>query len=215
MNTQPSGLRRGKFLVVEGIDGVGKSTLVDMLKLQAEAADIELRSVSILRDAGASAEIRAIVTGTQHALHPTSEALLYMAAVLNTYHEKIVPLLEQGVNVVCDRSHISTLAYQVNDQKKQGNELPAELAKIAYRQIRVDAMVLLSGHPQQALERVVRRDGQKDRIESRALEYFEGIQKFYRNYISLAQHPVYHYVNVDGVEQLRGFAEHVFEAFTQ
>jgi thymidylate kinase len=139
-----------------------------------------------------------------------------MAAVLNTYHEKIIPLLEQGISVICDRSHISTLAYQVNAQQKLGNYLPADLAKLAYKDIKIDALVLLFGDPIDALKRVVRRDGQKDRIESRPLEYFEGIQSFYDSYAyqAVLYHPVYRYENRGDLMGLQQFATKVFKQLT-
>ncbi len=217
MNIQETQPARGKLIVIEGIDGTGKTTLADMLKLRYDAADLDLQSVSILRDAPASAEIRAVVTGTQHPLHPTSEALLYMAAVLNTYHEKIVPLLEQGINVVCDRSHLSTLAYQVNDQMKVGNFLPANLAKLAYADIQPDAVILLFGNTEEAMKRVIRRDGNLDRIESRDRVYFKQIQEFYHAYRREVEYriPVYSYENIGDLEELRNFANVVFESLTK
>lgn len=199
---------RGKLIVVEGIDGTGKSTLVQFMKEKYAERDVPLQSVSILRDAPASAEIRAIVTGTQHPLHPTSEALLYMAAVLNTYHQKIVPLLEQGISVICDRSHISTLAYQVNDQAMTGNLAPRALANIAYQDIKVDALILLFGQTEESMKRVVQRDGKLDRIESRNRIYFKGVQEFYHRYRRSVQDqiPVYCYENIGDLKELQVFA---------
>lgn len=201
-------VNRGRFIVVEGIDGSGKSTFVKNLQLQLKVAGRESHVVNILRDEPASAEIRKIVTATPHPLDPTSEALLYMAAVVNTYNQRIVPKLEAGIDVICDRAHISTLAYQVNAQTKRGNIIPASIAPLVYKDINPDAIVFLYTNIQEGKKRVVAREGQLDRIESRPDSYFEEVQNFFKTYqdIHKTDKSIYSYDNDKGVAELNDFA---------
>lgn len=200
---------RGKLITVDGIDGCGKTTFIKMLQHRFELASAPTQVVSILRDTPVSAEIRAIVTGTKHPLHPTAEACLYIAAVLNTYHEKIVPLLEQGVSVICDRSHISTLAYQINDQLIAGNTVPRDLACSAYAGIVPDSIILLYSPVDVAMKRVHGRDGALDRIEARNSVYFDQIQDFFRDFqrITFGAIPTYAYENAGSIDDLATFAD--------
>jgi dTMP kinase len=103
----------GKFIVLDGPDGCGKTTqtklLVDWLKEQDVA-------VETFREPGATAigeKIRQILLNPEHiAMTTVAEVMLYMAARVQLWQEKIVPALKGNKCVVIDRWLSSTCAYQ-------------------------------------------------------------------------------------------------------
>jgi dTMP kinase len=103
----------GKFIVIDGPDGCGKTTqtklLVDWLKKQGVA-------VETFREPGGTAigeKIRQILLNPEHiAMSTEAEVMLYMAARVQLWQEKIAPALKQNKRVVLDRWLSSTCAYQ-------------------------------------------------------------------------------------------------------
>jgi dTMP kinase len=103
----------GKFIVIDGPDGCGKTTqtklLVDWLQKQGVA-------VETFREPGGTAigeKIRQILLNPEHiAMGTETEVMLYMAARVQLWQEKIKPALKQNKCVVIDRWLSSTCAYQ-------------------------------------------------------------------------------------------------------
>jgi len=108
-----TGSARGRFIVLDGIDGCGKSTQAARLvrSLARPGAPAPLH----LREPGGTAlgeRIRALVLAREHALSPAVETLLFAAARRQMLDERIAPALAEGRDVVCERSNASTFAYQ-------------------------------------------------------------------------------------------------------
>jgi dTMP kinase len=103
----------GKFIVLDGPDGCGKSTQV---KLFGQWLKKNVVSHELLRDPGTTAigeKIRQVLLSVEHSAMTTgTEVLLYMAARVQLWHQEIAPALEQGKCVVLDRWLSSTCAYQ-------------------------------------------------------------------------------------------------------
>jgi dTMP kinase len=103
----------GKFIVLDGPDGCGKSTQARLLAEWLGGQGVE---VETFRDPGGTAigeKIRQILLSPEHeAMSTAAEVLLYMAARLQLYAEKIGPALKENKCVVLDRWLSSTCAYQ-------------------------------------------------------------------------------------------------------
>lgn len=103
----------GKFLVIDGPDGCGKST---QTKLLAEYLAKQHLTVEMMRDPGSTVigeKIRRVLLSPEHDTMATeTEVLLYMAARVQLWHEKISPALQQKKCVLLDRWLSSTCAYQ-------------------------------------------------------------------------------------------------------
>ena len=125
---------RGKFIVLDGNEGCGKSTQAQLLR---EAMEREGLAVLAVRDPGSTRigeQIRSILLDTQNSeMGMRCEMLLYMAARSQMMAELILPALAEGKVVICDRFVSSTLAYQLG-----GDGLTSE-------QIRSIADVAISG----------------------------------------------------------------------
>jgi dTMP kinase len=103
----------GAFIVVEGPEGAGKSTLVRSLaaRLQADG-----RPVVTVREPGGTpvAEAaRKVALRLPHDIAPAAELFLFLTARADLVHRVIRPALEAGEVVVADRFNLSTMAYQV------------------------------------------------------------------------------------------------------
>ena len=103
----------GKFIVLDGPDGCGKTTQSGLLAEWLENSGVKTAS---FRDPGATAvgeQIRQILLNPENtAMSERTELLLYMAARAQLWKEKIFPALENGKCVVLDRWLSSTCAYQ-------------------------------------------------------------------------------------------------------
>lgn len=106
--------KRGKWIVFEGMDGSGKSTQIDLLKKALEKKGID--EVLVTQEPGGSPiglEIRQILLG--HKEDPPcskAEHFLFQAGRAEHVEKTILPALERGAWVICDRFYYSSLAYQ-------------------------------------------------------------------------------------------------------
>jgi len=105
-------MKKGKFIVLEGPDRCGKSTQAKMLvnHLIAQGKDVILT-----REPGGTEtaeQIRQIVLQPGLDVRPMTELLLYEASRAQHTQEKIIPALEEGKIVICERYTMSTCAYQ-------------------------------------------------------------------------------------------------------
>src|SRR5262245_38117345 len=159
---------RGRFIVVEGIDGSGKSTVA------ARVAD-ELahrgRRVIRTREPGGTPlgeKIRALLLDAKNSeMVPYTELFLYMASRAQLVDEVIRPSLRKGIDVVCDRYYYSTAAYQ-GAAGRVGIPVVLSVAEQIAKFERPDLVALLDLDP--AVAR--RREGiRNDRVESKGLTY--------------------------------------------
>jgi dTMP kinase len=125
------GDRPGYFISLEGLDGAGKSTQVAALVLALRHAGHEVLTVRDPHDTRLGEVVRGFVLQHQAtAVDPWVEALLFTAGRVQLLREVIIPALEAGTVVVCDRFADSTLAYQGG-----GRGLPIE----SLRRLHADA----------------------------------------------------------------------------
>ncbi|HUH08195.1 MAG TPA: dTMP kinase [Egibacteraceae bacterium] len=147
----------GVFVAFEGVEGSGKSTQVKAL---AEALESEGRTVIVTREPGGSAiaeRIRQILLDpNSEGMHPVTEALLYAAARAEHVQRVIVPALEAGKDVICDRYLHSSLAYQ-GFARQLGEDDVLEVSRWATGDLLPDVVVLLHLDPEEGLGRVRER----------------------------------------------------------
>jgi dTMP kinase len=175
--------RNGKFIVLDGTEGSGKSTQSRMLheRLQREQG---AERVLLVRDPGTTRigeQVRTLLLNPDHAeMSMRCEMMLYMSARAQMMAEVIHPALAQGKTVICDRFVSSTLAYQLGGDGLTAEEI-RRVADIAIRGRWPDLTILLDMPARSSLARVKRA---KDRIEQRPMEYHEQVR---RNYLAQAE----------------------------
>lgn len=174
MNSPGSG---GLFVVLDGTEGSGKSTQVRLLEGRFKAIG---RDVLLVRDPGTTRigeQIRGILLDPAHdEMSMRCEMLLYMSARAQMMSQSILPALQSGQVVICDRFVSSTLAYQLGGDGLSAGEIRA-VAEIAIKGRWPDLTILLDLPADKSLARVKRA---KDRIEQRPLSYHEQVRRNYR-----------------------------------
>ncbi len=170
-----------RFLVLDGVDGCGKSTQAQLL-VEALATDGGPRPLHV-REPGSTVvgeAIRAILLAREAPLCPASEALLFTAARRQTLEELVAPALAQGRDVVCERFHPSTYAYQGVAGDLDAEEVLRLLTTWAGAPA-PDLVVLLDLPVDEALARA-RQRGAADRFEARGLDFQRRVADGYRRY---------------------------------
>jgi dTMP kinase len=164
------------FVVVEGIEGSGKSTLMHGL---AECLRAEGNDVVATREPGGTPvgdAIRDIFLNRSIAISPLTESLLVSAARAQHVAEVIRPCLAQGRIVLCDRFTDSTLAYQGYGRGVDLESLRA-LSGIATGGIAPELVLLLDLPVSAARARMRERTGVTDRIESESDAFHERVRQ--------------------------------------
>lgn len=167
---------RGKFITLEGLDGAGKSThlarLVELLKARG-------KTIVQTREPGGTPlgeKLRALLLS--EAMHLETEALLMFAARREHLAQVIVPALERGDWVVCDRFTDASFAYQ-------GGGRGLALAKLETLEAWVqdglnpDLTLLFDVPTEIALGRVKGMGRELDRFEQEKSEFFERVRAAY------------------------------------
>ncbi|MGD1952214.1 MAG: dTMP kinase [Leptolyngbyaceae cyanobacterium] len=177
---------RGKLIVFEGIEGSGKTTQVQYLrqwlehKLIAHGASSPTGVVVTRQPGGTSIgqQIRQLLlqpAAETERLSSTSELMLYAADRVQHVERILIPALETGHLVLCDRYIDSTVAYQ-----GYGRQLDLDLIKtlnaIATKGLNSDLTLWLKLDVAQGLKRVTTR-GEADRIEQAGLDFHRRVHK--------------------------------------
>ena len=164
-----------RFFSLEGIDGSGKSTQIDMLiaKLTAEGY-----SVVKLREPGGakiSERVREILLDPafKGIMGDKTELLLYNAARAQVIHEIIRPALEAGKVVIADRFAWSTFAYQ-GYARGLGADLVQRLTEITCGDCFPELTVVLDLTVERSRARTAKRGEAPDRLEQEKADFFEG-----------------------------------------
>ena len=169
---------RGKFVTIEGIEGVGKSTQMSRLVAAIEAAGYEVVTTREPGGTPTAELIRNVVLG--HAEEPISDIaeLLLMFASRSILVENVIrPALEAGKWVVSDRFVDASRAYQGG-----GRGIPMErvndLADWVLKDLSPDLTVLLDAPVDVAMTRTDRR-GDHDRLDSEKADFYTRVRQCY------------------------------------
>ncbi len=172
----------GRFITLEGIEGVGKSTQIARLSAALRERGIEH---VVTREPGGTPlaeNIRQLVLQSNgEAVPPNAELLLMFAARAVHLNNLIQPNLQTGRWVICDRFTDATYAYQGGGRGMDTAQI-ARLETLVQGTLRPDLTLLLEAPVAQALQRARKRnaDTQTDRFEAERAEFFERVAAAYR-----------------------------------
>ncbi len=170
------------FITFEGIDGSGKSTQMGFCRDVLQAAGHE---TLLTRNPGGTElgqGLRQILLHHPGYVSPTCELLLYIADRAQHMDEVVLPALEAGKFVLCDRHLDSTVAYQ-GYGRDLDRAMIDRLNAIATHGRKPELTLLFHGPPEKLLERVSRR-GKADRLEREELDFYEKVAD---GYLALAE----------------------------
>lgn len=192
-------MESGKFISIEGIEGVGKSTNIDVLVNCIEAAG---HKVLTTREPGGTPfaeDIREILMNRGDEPVPEiAELLLMFAARSFNVNNVILPALEAGTWVVCDRFTDSSRAYQGG-----GRGIPMEtidqVADWVHGDTWPDLTILLDAPVEIGMERAGKRSA-PDRFEQERHEFFQRVRECY---LQLAANEPARFVLIDTTRSIR------------
>ena len=169
-------LRKGFFISFEGGEGVGKSTQIDLLEKVLVNKKINVLST---REPGGTEEAeelrKFLVTGDKKAWDPFSESLIFNAIRREHINKIILPAIENGTIVLCDRFIDSTIVYQGLVGEVSEKDLLELHQKYCYN-LYPDITFFLDLSPQKGLNRALKRQNTvENRFESLGLDYHEKI----------------------------------------
>ncbi len=168
----------GKFITIEGVEGVGKSTNISVIKDFLEEQGIQYL---LTREPGGTKlgeRIRALLLNTSdEEIEDVAELLLIFAARAQHITSVIAPALKRGIWVICDRFTDATYAYQGGGRGISNSKIAA-LENLVQGKLRPDLTLILDIDPQLGLQRAANR-GELDRIEKQKLAFFEAARKRY------------------------------------
>lgn len=169
---------RGRFITFEGGEGAGKSTNLRFVADWLAARGVE---TLVTREPGGTPLAEAIrellLTPGHGEIYPDTELLLVFAARAQHLREKILPALERGAWVLCDRFTDATYAYQ-GGGRGMSTEHISGLENIVQGDLRPDLTLLFDITVAQGMARA-RERGALDRIEQEDLAFFERIRSTY------------------------------------
>lgn len=172
-------MRRGKFITIEGTEGVGKSTNLAFVLQWLEAQGLE---VVVTREPGGTPlaeEIRSLLLAKRaEPVDETAELLLVFAARAQHLQAVIKPALARGAWVLCDRFTDATYAYQGGGRGLSLDTI-AQLEQLVQGDLRPDLTLILDIDVALGLERASAR-GELDRFESETLAFFERVRAAYQ-----------------------------------
>lgn len=173
-------MARGLFITLEGGEGGGKSTLARGLGARLEARGRDVLSTREPGGTPGAEAIRALlVNGPVDRWGPAAEALLMSAARADHVARAIVPALDAGRDVLCDRFFDSTMAYQ-GLAGGLGADAADVLAQVATGGLSPDITLILDLDPEIGLARAAARNGGEDRFEAKGLAFHSALREAFR-----------------------------------
>ena len=201
----------GKFITLEGIEGVGKTTnrtYIRNLLEQTGKPCVETREPGGTPLGEALREM--LLEHKHEGMSSDAELLMMFAARAEHLHKVILPALEAGKNVLCDRFTEATYAYQgggrgINDKKI------AELENWVQGELRPDLTIILDAPVATGRERAGQRSA-PDRIEKEQNDFFERVRA---TYLELARHYPQRIAVVDASVEIAKVQDQIYHVMKQ
>ena len=169
---------QGKFITVEGTEGVGKSTNIEYIADQLKKSGIEFIRTREPGGTPLAEDLRNILLeNREETFNATAELLVIFAARAQHIQEVILPALDTGKWVICDRFTDATYAYQGFGRGLPLNEIEY-LEQLVQGDLRPDQVLLLDIDVRLGLERAQER-GALDRFENEKIAFFDRVRKGY------------------------------------
>ena len=172
-------MQRGKFLTIEGTEGVGKSTNLAFVRDWLTARGLE---VIVTREPGGTPmaeEVRSLLLSKRdEPVDETAELLLVFAARAQHLAQVIKPALARGAWVLSDRFTDATYAYQ-GGGRGLNKTVIEELEQLVQGDLRPDLTLILDIDVELGLNRA-RQRGELDRFESETISFFERVRNAYQ-----------------------------------
>lgn len=199
-------MKKGIFISIEGPEGAGKTTVLERIVQELENSG---KDVIQTREPGGIAiaeQIRSVILNKENTeMDARTEALLYAAARRQHLVEKVIPAIERGAIVLCDRFIDSSLAYQ-GHARGLGIDEVASINAFATEGMMPELTLLFDVSPEVGLARIHRHEGREvNRLDLEGLNFHEKVRE---GYLLLAKQDPRRIMVIDAEEE----KESVFQA---
>ncbi len=199
--------QRGKFITFEGLDGVGKSTQLENL-----AAHLRERGLEVIttREPGGTAlgeKLRSVLLSSRTSgLSPLAELALMFADRAQHIDEQILPALERGQWVLCDRFTDSSEAYQ-GGGRELGSDVVLQLHKTLCHDLQPDLTILMVSDVARTVARARRRNVEQSKKMAEDENRFEKENRAFYNrvlaaYMAISKRAPQRVVAVDAADPI-------------
>ena len=191
---------KGKFITIEGGEGTGKSTQLNLLVDYLQAKNLDVITTKEPGGTEVGLEIRKILlTGDKDKMDPIAEALMYYADRRIHLVQKILPALDEGKWVISDRFADSTMAYQYYGYNKRvSKEVLTELHEMVVGDDNPDLTIIFDIDPKVGIARSFKKaDGEivkETRFETKGMEFHNNMRQ---GFLEIAKTDPKRYVVLD------------------
>lgn len=175
----------GSFIVVEGLEGSGKSTCISTISTVLKSNGVE--DIVFTREPGGTSlaeKLRSILLDPGEKITPEAELLMMYASRVQLVNTVIRPALDRGAFVVGDRHDLSSVAYQ-GGGRAMNIQMIKDIRRSVLGDFRPDLTVLLDIDPLIGLSRVDSRGAGRDRFEQEKKDFFQRVRDTYLNEAAL------------------------------
>ncbi|MCH2055062.1 MAG: dTMP kinase [Thalassotalea sp.] len=174
-------MTQGKFIVIEGMEGAGKSSAISVITEYLAEKDIAFKQTREPGGTPLAEQLRTIVKSAKHdeQLTQETELLLMYASRSQLLANVIQPALSEGDWVIGDRHDLSSRAYQ-GGGRGIDDQIMETIANVTLKGFKPDLTLYLDIEPQIGLARA-RARGELDRIELEQIDFFERVHKKYQS----------------------------------
>jgi dTMP kinase len=202
---------KGIFITIEGPDGAGKTSVIkELIPMLVKTVQQEIVATREPGGSRIAEEIRELILNPENTeMDIRTEALLYAAGRRQHLIEKIIPALEAGKVVICDRFVDSSLAYQ-GVARGIGVSEVAKINQFATENLSPDLTLYLDIEAHLGLERINqnKENRQFDRLDQEALEFHEKVRSAYLN---IAKEQSERVVQIDASQELEKVVEECYQ----
>ncbi|MDD5318718.1 MAG: dTMP kinase [Candidatus Pacebacteria bacterium] len=184
-------MKKGKFIVVEGGDGAGKSSQLKRLKEELGEA------VVITREPGGSQyaeEIRNLILKSPHAKQADAKTLfaLFWAARADHLKNTVLPALERGITIISDRFDSSTFAYQIYGQEaKELEKFFWTIRDFYLGEIRPDLYIYLDVDIETGLRRKAGQgEDENNHFDAKKLDFHKRMREGFMQFLTRVPHVI-------------------------
>ncbi|MFD1204512.1 MULTISPECIES: dTMP kinase [Sporosarcina] len=202
-------LKNGVFITFEGPDGAGKTTVLGEIVKRLEEKGV---SVVATREPGGiriAEKIRNVILDNEHQeMDSRTEALLYAAARRQHLAEKVLPALQEGKIVLCDRFVDSSLAYQ-GMGRGLGMDEVMSINAFAIDGTMPDLTIYFDITPEEGLQRIGKNEArEQNRLDNESMRFHKNVYEGYQKL--LKQYPK-RIISVDATKPLLEVTENVWK----
>lgn len=198
-------MAKGKFITIEGCEGVGKSTQLALLKEYLQSINVEAVFTREPGGTDVAEQIRNVILDAKNtSITPITELLLYGAARRQHTEEKIIKAVNEGKVVICDRYADSTMAYQ-GYGRGLDKQIISALNALATDGVKIDLTLFLDLDPALGFKRKGGAD-KNDRMENEKLDFHKRV---YEGFCAIADAHPERVCRIDASKSVDGVFEQI------